>query len=313
MKKTAKAQQTAEPRPADHQYKLGSKSCDNVLVENNTTKALNEKSLLAYRLITGLSAAKNPKEIESTKCQVVGLFKPELESKAKKYNDPAYYDDYFDVGWLAFYDAIDTFSPDKNAYYYIYAAACAGNAMQDLNKKIHNGGYLSDYKVDQFRHISNWESSHGIINSDWSPEDVAIYATSHGTTPEHVLDLLAEKFNLQNPLYLDQEIGTEGPDEIPVTYGDFIEATGTTPVRFVEDGEFKDAMWETVDLLSDLDYKILFLRTGLYDGEKKSFREIAENTGLSEYKVTQVYTDVIIYLSDSLEKRGYTYDIICYE
>ena len=86
-----------------------------------------------------------------------------------------------------------------------------------------------------------------------------------------------------------------------------------TPVRFVEDGEFKDAMWEAVDLLSGLDCKVLLLRTGVYDGDEKSFREIAEETGLSEYKVTQVYNDVIIYLSESLEERGYTDDIICYE
>ena len=313
MKKTANAQQIAAPRPADIQYNLNNESDDNVLIENNKLSSLNEKSMLAFKLMAAIKTAKSPKEIESYKWQIVSLFEHNIKKILAPYLGSSDYEDYHSIARMAFYVAIGKFDPEKGVPFYAFAAHCARNKLRDFHKALLGGGIVSPYKIDLFHELDRWESTHNIFDSRWTLEDANLYAEFHETSVEHVFSLVAEKYAFQNRVSLSDSPNETDSEGNSLEYADFIAAEGMSVVKFVTDCDYKDAMWEAVDLLSDLDCKVLFLRTGVYDGDEKSFREIAEETGLSEYKVTQIYRDVTIYLENTLEERGYTYDVICYE
>lgn len=199
------------------------------------------------------------------------------------------YDDLVGYGVIGLIDSIDKFDIDKDIKFETYAQIRIRGEMIDNIRKL---DWIPRTLRTRSKRIQ--EISYKLQNQLKRTPTNEELAKELGIEVEELKELLSDMstFNVNSLEDLLQAKGDHVYD-IP-------ESESSTPEKILDEQVMKELLSETIEDLSERDKLIV----SLYYYEELTYKEISQVLDLSESRISQLHSEIIIHMKNSLKSKG---------
>lgn len=217
----------------------------------------------------------------------IGLVKSAVHRMMPKYNRYHEFDDLVNCGVIGLIDAVDRYRPDQGVRFESYAISRIRGEILDYMRSQDWAPASMRKKMNAMSRIYEQAENTGIADAD------EYVAREMDMTVEQVQKMLAQShiFNIMN--FEDSLASSNAINSAPVS-------EDSLPENQLLTGELKRALAESIDELPEKERLVITL----YYYEGLLLKEIADILGVTESRVSQIHSKVLMKLKTRLKSVG---------